>query len=232
MMCSVSSRSPSDIATRQAQARIPATTGLCLTLILTHLATGLWRVVQHGDPWFSALVLERGNGFRRAVGGQTWRLVESGEVWRLVSSVFLHVDLAHLVFNVLALWALGRMLEPLVGGWRWGTWVVIGGFSGSVASHLAGVPRSDGASGAAFALLGAAVVVGWRHRDAWVGWDRRLYGEVLWALVVVNLILGFWMPSVDGVAHVGGLGAGLILAGLYQVPQDRVFAGDRKEDTP
>ena len=201
-------------------------------MVLVHVLTGLWRIVQHGDPWLTALVFERGNGFRRSVGGQTWRAVESGEVWRLFSSVFLHVDLAHLVFNVLALWALGRMLEPLVGARRWLVWAVVGGVAGSVASHLAGVPRSDGASGAAFALLGAAVVVGWRHRDVWVGWDRRLYGEVLWALVGLNLILGMVMPSVDGVAHVGGLVAGLLLAVAHRDRRVSVFAEDPKEDTP
>jgi len=158
------------------------------------------------------LLLDRASLFRRSVGGQTLRAVESGEVWRLASSVLLHVDVWHLGFNVLALWALGRMLEPIVGSRRMIAWCALGGVSGSLASHYAGVLRSDGASGAAFALLGAAVVVGWRHRQEWQGWDRRLFGEALWVLVILNLVLGVLVPSVDGVAHVGGLVAGLLMA--------------------
>lgn len=212
MMCSVSSRSPSEPPRLDAGGPIPATAGLCVGLILVHGWTAFWWTARHGDPIMETLLEDRAYIFRRSVGGQTLRAVESGEVWRLASSVLLHVDFWHLCFNVLALWALGRMLEPIVGSRRLIAWCALGGVCGSLASHFAGVLRSDGASGAAFALLGAAVVVGWRHREEWQGWDRRLFGEVLWVLVVLNLVLGAVVPSVDGVAHVGGLAAGLLLA--------------------
>jgi rhomboid protease GluP len=41
--------------------------------------------------------------------------VWSGQVWRLLTSVFLHVNLIHLAFNLYWAWIFGRALEPWLG---------------------------------------------------------------------------------------------------------------------
>ncbi|MEN0066066.1 MAG: rhomboid family intramembrane serine protease [Myxococcota bacterium] len=157
-----------------------------------------------------------------AAGGQSADLVDGGEWWRLATSAFVHADLAHVLFNGLGLWALGQLLEPRVGGRRLWSWFAIGAVGASVASHLAGISQSDGASGGAFAWMGAAVALGWRwrrrfHDDAW------LLGPGLWLVAIGNLVLSVVVPRIDAVAHAAGLGLGLILGALCR--EDRPALG-------
>jgi rhomboid protease GluP len=76
-------------------------------------------------------------------------------------------------------------------------------------SNLAGVGFSVGASGAVFGLLGALVYYG-RDRGGGFGVAvLRQYGQ--WALLL--FVLGFVMPGVNNLAHLGGFVGGY-LAGL------------------
>lgn len=164
------------------------------------------------------MFLDRDLQLRVSVGGQYRAFVDGGEGWRLATSVLLHGDALHLLVNVLALLGLGRILEPWVGGTRFLAWFALGGVLGSGLSHAMGLVQSDGASGGAFALLGAAAVLGWRSRDRLSVDDRRLLGPVLWAFIVGNVLLSFLLPFVDAAGHLGGLFTGLVL-GLW--PGDR-----------
>lgn len=191
-------------------------------LVAVHVVTALveW---GHGLATLrEGLVLERDLRFRVSVGGQYHPLVAAGEVWRLWTSVLLHVDLLHLTLNGAALYALGRVLEPWVGGLRLLAWFLAGGLVGSMVAYLFEVTHSDGASGGVFALLAAAIVLGWELRDRMPGPDRRVVGPWLWGLLLLNLVLSAVVPSIDLSAHLGGLGMGLVLAGGIGLWRHRV----------
>lgn len=181
-------------------------------LVVVHLFTA-WVVIRPGLPWWQALFLSRSIHHRIAVGGEYGPLVHA-DPWRLCTCVLLHVDALHLFLNVTALLALGPLLEPRIGSVRWASWLAIGGVGGATFSHLVGFRQSDGASGGAFALLGAALVLGWRWRPTLSHDDRLLYGPVLGGFLVVNLVSSFVIPSINPAAHVGGLACGLVLAAL------------------
>jgi rhomboid protease GluP len=189
-----------------------ATWVLVALMAAVHLVSALawWAVGREG--LLEALLLGREVGFRVAAGGQHRALVAGGEVWRLYTSVFLHADGLHLLVNAVALLALGRILEPWLGWRRFTAWFLAGGFAGSAVSQVAQVSQSDGASGGAFALLGVAVVLGWRERAVLPPEDRRLLGPILQGFLVLNLVLSFALPFVDAAGHVGGLALGLVLA--------------------
>jgi membrane associated rhomboid family serine protease len=129
----------------------------------------------------------------------------SGDYWTLITSGFLHAGLFHLASNMLALWILGTLLEPVLGHVRFGLVYFAALFCGSLGVLLVSQGPSVGASGAVFGLLGAAVVVA-RHR----GMNLMESGLGLW--LGLNLLLTFTIPNISIGAHIGGLVGGFLAA--------------------
>jgi rhomboid protease GluP len=150
-------------------------------------------------------------------------LVRQGEVWRLISATFLHGNFDHLLGNLLILYVLGMACEHGFGRPQFVLLYVASGVVGSLFS-LAGGRVSVGASGAIFGLAGALIVLFWRYRGRLHLRDRRI-GAVLAVWAVYQFLLGLLNPSVDNLAHFGGLLGGAAL-GLVLRP---VVLDDRKE---
>lgn len=136
------------------------------------------------------------------------------EPWRLFTMTLVHAGYLHLALNMLALWMLGRILEPLVGHGRFVVLYLISALGGSVAMALIapGTP-AVGASGAIFGMFGALVIIG-----------RHIGAEVTGILIVIaiNLAIGF-LPGMNVAwqAHVGGLVAGAITGLIYARTRQR-----------
>ena len=62
-----------------------------------------------------------------------------------------------------------------------------------------------GASGALFGLIGAWAAYNFKRRGTALG-SANLRGAAM--IVAINLVLGFTIPGVDNLAHIGGLVAG------------------------
>jgi membrane associated rhomboid family serine protease len=75
-------------------------------------------------------------------------------------------------------------------------------------------PLGVGASGAIFGLFGLLVAADRLHRPILDRQSRAFLGQLA-ALVVFNLFLGFILPDVDNMAHIGGLVTGLFLGILF-----------------
>ena len=130
------------------------------------------------------------------------------EPWRLVTVSLVHSGIWHVGLNMLALWMIGRSLEPLLGRWRFLTLYVLSTLGGSVAVTLLSFTTPVvGASGAIFGLFGALLVIG-RHIGANIGGIALVLG--------VNLVIGF-VPgfNVSWQAHVGGLLVGLLVGFIF-----------------
>ena len=69
------------------------------------------------------------------------RGVADGAWWQLVTSMFTHVQLWHIGFNMLALYILGPQLEMLLGRWRFLALYLLSGLSGSAFVLLALRPQ-------------------------------------------------------------------------------------------
>ncbi|MBX6372521.1 MAG: rhomboid family intramembrane serine protease, partial [Acidothermus sp.] len=110
--------------------------------------------------------------------------VAGGEYYRLLTAMFLHAGVAHIVFNMWALFVVGMPLESLLGRLRFTVLYLISGLGGSAAVYLFAPPASLtlGASGAIFGLFAALFVFGRR-----LNFDIRSIGLV----IVVNLVLTF-----------------------------------------
>jgi membrane associated rhomboid family serine protease len=141
------------------------------------------------------------------------------EPWRLLTAALVHGGFVHLALNMLALWMIGRSLEPLLGRWRFLTLYVLSALGGSVAVALLSFTTPVvGASGAIFGLFGALLVIG-RHIGANIGGIAIVLG--------INLVIGF-LPgfNISWQAHVGGLLVGLLVAFIFtrtRAPRQRVL---------
>jgi membrane associated rhomboid family serine protease len=140
--------------------------------------------------------------------------VAEGEWYRLLTSAFLHASLFHIGGNMLLLYFLGRILEPAIGTPRFVAIYFVALFAGSFGA-LIFTPDglSLGASGAVFGVLGAGFVIA-RGR----GIDNL--ASSIGFLIVLNLAISFGVPGISVGAHLGGLVAGVLCAGL-------VLAGER-----
>ena len=130
-------------------------------------------------------------------------IAESGQWWRLFTAMVLHGGIIHFAVNSWALWIFGPVLERTLGRVRFTLLYLISGFVASAFSFAFKNPvLSVGASGAIFGLLGALIAFFWRRR-AVAGSRAQLQSLIV--VLVLNLIIGFRIPGVDYMAHIGGL---------------------------
>ena len=93
-------------------------------------------------------------------------LVQAGELFRFVTPMFLHMDLMHLGFNMVALFSVGEVLERALGRGNFLALYFVGGITGNAVSYMAdvlagGMPTvSAGASTSMFALFVAVALLG------------------------------------------------------------------------
>jgi membrane associated rhomboid family serine protease len=143
-------------------------------------------------------------------------IAESGQWWRLFTVMVLHAGIIHWAFNSYALYAFGPMLEYALGWARFLALYVGTGFVGAAASFgLNHTPLSVGASGAIFGLLGALLAFFWKRRHS----GGAAPFQSLLLIMALNLFITFRLASIDSLAHIGGLVAGLgTMALLDAVP--------------
>lgn len=148
--------------------------------------------------------------------GAKWSpAIKEGQFYRLFTSMFLHGGIVHLLFNMYALWSLGNLVEKVWGTKRFLIVYFGGGFIASLATFIFS-PKSlsVGASGAIFALLGAAAIFGYFIKDKF---GKEFMNEML-KLIGINIFIGITTPNIDNVAHIGGLIGGAIISfGIYEL---------------
>lgn len=154
-----------------------------------------------------------------AMGAIVPGLVQRGELWRLIASMFLHGGWLHWLANSWALYQLGTLYEVLFGSKRFALIYFATGIGAGVASSLYNHGPAVGASGAIFGIMGAFIFSIqrsplYRHQP----WTRGLIGQlVFW--IVVNIAIGYSLPFIDNVAHIGGLISGLLLGFIpHRIP--------------
>jgi membrane associated rhomboid family serine protease len=143
-------------------------------------------------------------------GGQLfgqWALqgaaVSDGDWWRLVGAMFLHGSVFHLLFNMLALYWLGTIIEQALGTPRFLLVYFVSGLAGSAGAlwFSSAFAVTVGASGAIFGLIGALLILEYLATGS-------LMGQAM-VLILVNLALTFAVPGISIGGHVGGLAGGI-----------------------
>jgi len=120
----------------------------------------------------------------------------NGEWWRLVTAMFVHIGVVHIIFNMQALWSLGRVVERLYGNWTYLLMYLLGGIGGSIASLWW---HAD--------IISAGVYRGKLPMPQKV-MQSLLTSTILF--IGYNLVYGFINEGIDNAAHIGGLVVGAI----------------------
>jgi membrane associated rhomboid family serine protease len=140
--------------------------------------------------------------------------VLNGQWWRIVTSAFLHENLIHITFNMIALWQVGTIVEMLLGTPRTFVIYVASMFgSGLAVTYFDTQTPTIGASGAIFGLFGALVAAGLRLGPRGTQLVRQCLG-----IIVLNVLLGF-MPglNISQAGHIGGLVVGFVVGAVLFV---------------
>lgn len=157
-----------------------------------------------------------GGGLARGVGGPLYDkgflfgpyIADGHEYWRLLTSGFLHAGFFHLLVNMYFIYMIGMLIEPAIGTVRflalYFASLLCGSFGALLLQPLA---STVGASGAAFGLLGGAIVIARaRGIDPW--------SSGLGLTLLINLVFTLTIPHISIGGHVGGVLGGFLVGYL------------------
>src|SRR5438132_514800 len=139
--------------------------------------------------------------------------VADGGWWRLITTAFLHANLLHIAFNMLALWWFGAPVEQYLGRARFIGLYFAAGLAGSAGALVQTQGVTVGASGAIFGILGAMLIIEWQITG-------RLAGNAM-TWIVINLVISFSFSGISWGGHVGGLIGGILITLAYAHWGDR-----------
>lgn len=183
----------------------PVNTVILAIIVLTHIGFAIWSAAT-GVPV----------DILKVVYGAFYLNAELGivpEYWRYVTSVFLHADFGHLLFNAFAVFVFAPPLERALGPVRYSALFLFSGIVGSLFTNFIDRPiiYALGASGAVYGVFGAYLYIMLVHRRAMDDASRR----TLQTLLIIGAIYSIAIEQVNFYAHLGGLVGGFLLTFLY-----------------
>lgn len=144
-----------------------------------------------------------------------------GQPWALITSVFVHLEIWHIAFNLYWLWILGVILEESIGSLRYAVFFVGAAWVSSAAELLMAGHSGIGMSGVGYALFG----FGWIVRDKTPQFKAILNDQTVkiflgW-LVLCVVLTQFHVMRVANWAHLFGLFFGASVGAIYALPRRR-----------
>ena len=182
------------------------------TNVIIAICFGVWLFIQlfPSDSTITNSIL---------IGAFYKPFVLAGEYWRLLTAGFVHIDLWHLAMNMMALFSLGKIFEPLLGVRRYLLILIPSIIVGSL--FVLSSPENSfvvGISGGIYGLLAAYVTLILRTG----GWRMPPVRAALMNMLFINLLLNF-LPNISVHAHLGGFVTGLIIYGLIITEKAEVY---------
>lgn len=182
--------------------RYPIIAGTCLLAILVSL---FWWANNDISPLFESAMIRR------------------GELWRLLTSIFPHVGVLHLIFNVYWLWVFGSLVEETYGHLRTVALIVLFAAIPN-AFEFALLDGGVGLSGVGYGLFGLVWVLSRkdaRFADAMDSKTVQLFVGWFFLCIVMTLTK---IMEVANIAHGVGAVTGVLTGFAINLPQRRVQA--------
>jgi len=146
---------------------------------------------------------------------------EGFKPWQIVTSIFMHHDFRHLLFNMIGLWIFGTRLEQMWGSKRYLNFYAICGFGATLLAQsvnyymyingLSNPSFSVGASGAIYGLS-AAFAMYWPNTEMqllFIPVPIKAKYLVL-GLVIISLVFGMANLPGDSIGHYAHLGGAIV----------------------
>jgi len=128
-----------------------------------------------------------------------------GRWWTVLSAAWLHGGALHILFNMMWIRQLAPVTAHVYGASRLVIIYTVSAVAGFTLSTLGGVQLTLGASAPLFGLFGALVWAGKRTGSTEIGRQALFYA-------VIILAIGFFIPYVDYLAHIGGFIGGFLVS--------------------
>ena len=130
--------------------------------------------------------------------------------WTLISANYLHGNLLHIFFNLVAFRQLAYLVLNTYGVYRMMILYTLSGAIGFLVSYVAGVTFTIGASAAVCGMIGAMLYYG-KSRGGLYG--QAIYKQIAgWAIGI--FVFGLLVPGINNWGHGGGIIAGALLGFL------------------
>jgi len=139
-------------------------------------------------------------------GETSQRIFSNGEYYRFFTSMFLHKDIYHFLYNAFSLYLFGTRCEKYIGRGAFAAIYLISGLTGGILSAVLLKGTSIGASAGIFGVLGAVSVLARKTRRSV---DGLSYFSLM-TLALIGIAVGFLEPFTDNIAHLGGFTAGFL----------------------
>jgi len=151
-------------------------------------------------------------------------LVRHLAVWGLVTYMFLHGGISHILWNMLALWMFGSMLEQSWGTRRFLQLYFCSGIGAGICvallSFLFGGAQvaTIGASGAIFGVMLACAVM-WPDQIVLFNFLFPIKMKYMVMIIGAIAFLGAWNPNsgVSNIGHLGGMAFGYLFIKMPRI---------------
>lgn len=151
------------------------------------------------------------------------QMIGKGEWYRLITGNFLHIGIAHLLFNVFATYVFAPFLEKILGKAKFLLCYLLLGIGTGTLNYLMNpFFLGVGASGALFGLMGIYIFL-CIGKPTFFSKDTK---QGIFGLVATSLLSGFLFENVGWLGHLGGLISGILLGILLVFLMPQLFSSN------
>ena len=165
-----------------------------------------WVIIAMNILWYFLIETPRGfttGGYIASVALYRF-CFDHGGWYLLFASMFVHFDITHILFNMVSLGSL-YVIEIVIGAYPFIFLYGLSGLIGALASvWLQPYGLFGGASGAIFGIFGVALLLSFKGV-----FPKGVRNQLLFWLGL-NMVFDFVQPNIDIIAHLAGLGVGML----------------------
>lgn len=146
---------------------------------------------------------------KAAIGWMTFSAtMASGELWRPITPIFIHLGVAHILFNMMWLNSMGRAIEYVRGTKRFLVLCLILAVTSCLAQLFWAGPAFGGMSGVVFGLIGYVWMKGKTQPHLGIGLEQQ---TVVYSFLWLFLCMSGAMGAIANAAHLMGFVVGIAI---------------------